>query len=837
MLIMRKLKKKKDEIEIVDLTDEKTYYGLLRKAGNRTVFYKCREEKENNVKPIQPSKLLNIIRNSKLLLSKDEESLKLEEFLKQNNLKYGYIELCPFCIIKGNYNEIKEKYRLYNSEVCLECVLDEIKNEIDINEEFIRKLLRRFKDANKVLSLFKTANPLDNPDLTKYDVLTSSEEDKIENYKVDELPIPDELKEVIVERGIKELLPVQTLSVKGGLLKGENLIITSATSSGKTLIGELAGIKNLIEGKGRFLFLVPLVALANQKYLEFKERYEKIGLSVSLRVGTGRLSEGKYSDTNTDINSDIIVGTYEGIDFMIRSGKLRDIGTVVIDEVHSLNMEERGARLDGLIGRLRHLFKCQMIYLSATIGNPEELSKKLGANVVIYNGRPVPLERHLIFAKNEYNKLNLIKDIVKKEFNSRSKYGFRGQSLIFTYSRKRAEYISNFLNTKGIKADYYHGGMEYSKRRKVEDDFLNQRTMCVVTTAALAAGVDFPASTVVLESLAMGGDWLNPSEFQQMCGRAGRKGMHDTGKVYMLVEIGRKYHAKMELTEDEIAFKLLNSEPADVFIEYNEDEELEQVLSTISSIQRYKKSVDKWEINKVPLMGRNLDLDYVLEKLDSYEMISLNYDGGKNKNIRITKYGYATAVSFLYPKDAENIRNNLNMDVIDLAVLISPFESIYVPNNLKNKLSKVINSNIPTKFVDAFEIIKENFEKIKDRALRDEVTLWMIEFDGMIEEDIIRHISKSILNLRMNKKTPLQISRILYENFRLQTYVGDIYSYLENTIKILDAMERIAYIFNENKSAETAKIKRKIENPYKNQTSKKVKGNKSNKNNGRKTKK
>ena len=118
--------------------------------------------------------------------------------------------------------------------------------------------------------------------------------------------------------------------------------------------------------------------------------------------------------------------------------------------------------------------------------------------------------------------------------------------------------------------------MEYSKRRTVEDKFLKQKTMCVVTTAALAAGVDFAASTVVLESLAMGGDWLNPSEFQQMCGRAGRKGMHDKGKVYSLVEIGKKYHAKMENSEDEVSFKLLNSEPEEVSLEYSEDEEFEQ---------------------------------------------------------------------------------------------------------------------------------------------------------------------------------------------------------------------------------------------------------------------
>ena len=62
----------------------------------------------------------------------------------------------------------------------------------------------------------------------------------------------------------------------------------------------------------------------------------------------------------------------------------------------------------------------------------------------------------------------------------------------------------------------------------------------MVTTAALAAGVDFPASQVVFESLAMGIKWLNVHEFNQMLGRAGRPGYHDLGLVYILAEPGRQ---------------------------------------------------------------------------------------------------------------------------------------------------------------------------------------------------------------------------------------------------------------------------------------------------------
>ncbi|MBP2172565.1 DUF5814 domain-containing protein [Methanococcus voltae] len=928
MLIIRKPKKKKDEIQITDLKTKIIYYATLRPTKTKITLYKCKEQVESNITPLQPSKLMTVLKENKIYISNDNESIKFGQFLEENNLDYGIVTLCPFCLLNGRYNiiatikelkksnklenelkpqkikkEKKNTYKIYKTnEVCLECAINEIKHEININEEFIEKLLRRFKDADKVLSLFTTANPVKNPDLTRYDILTGNEEDKIDNFKIKDLEIPELMKKELKSRNIHELLPVQTLAVKAGLIsktKSKNdkntnnndLLITSATSSGKTLIGELAGIKNLENGKNetparqkKFLFLVPLVALANQKYIEFEEKYSKLGYKVALRVGTGRLAENKNIKINSDPNSDIIVGTYEGIDYLIRSGKLKDVGTVIIDEVHTLNMEERGARLDGLISRLRTLFNAQIIYLSATIGNPEELSKQFGSNLVIYSGRPVPLERHLIFARNDYAKLNNIVDIVNIEFNSKSKYGYRGQSLIFTFSRKRAEYIANYLNTRGIKADYYHGGMEYGKRRAVENRFMTQKTKCIVTTAALAAGVDFPASAVVLESLAMGGDWLNASEFQQMCGRAGRKGMHDLGKVYTLVEVGKKYHAKMELSEDEIAFRLLGSEPQDVEVVYEEEQEFEQILATISSFEKYGKNIvnefderrinaddpklklkdkknPKYEIDKVPMLGRNLNANYVLEQLDKFEMISLS----DKKALKTTRYGNAVSLSFLYPQKAEEIKkllkkcHNRNKDriieskgengnengngnkkvamdgdsennritrmeiyeeILDIAVRANPFESIYIPGNLKNRISKITNVNVPSKFTDAFEIVKENINKLKD-STKDDVINWLVEFDGCIEEDIAQEVSKKVIRYRMMGEVPSKITNTLYEVLKLQTYGGDVYSYLESTVNTLDAIERISKLHYPALSKYAIELKLKIENPF----NKKIKGN------------
>ncbi|WP_423792794.1 DEAD/DEAH box helicase [Methanocaldococcus indicus] len=793
MIIIKK-KKKKDEIEIVKVKNidegekvekNKKIFCLYKKVGDRYRLFKCRL----GDKLIQPSKVLELLKKEKKVYLADKE---LEDVFKSLNIKYEFIKLCPFCLLKEVYKKLPNKTRCkyMNYYICLNCAIEEVKYEVNLPDELIEKFLRKFKDVDKVLSLLNLKNPVSKPELTKFDVLEGDKED-IELLKIDDLDIPEELKKSIKSRNINELLPVQSLSVKAGLLKGKDLLIVSATSSGKTLIGELAGIKNLIEKKKKFLFLVPLVALANQKYLEFKERYEKLGFKVALRVGMGRI--GKKLDINTSLDADIIVGTYEGIDYLIRANKLKDVGTVVIDEVHSLNLEERGARLDGLIGRVREKFKdAQKIYLSATIGNPKELSKKLGANLVLYNGRPVPLERHLIFCKNEFNKINIIKEIVKKEWNTISKYSYRGQCLIFTYSRRRAEQIARALKSKGIKADYYHAGLDYFRRRKVEEDFAKQRIQCVVTTAALAAGVDFPASTVILESLAMGGEWLTPSEFQQMCGRAGRKGMHELGKVYLLVEIGKKYHAKMVESEDEVAFKLLTSKPEDIKVEWTEDEEEEQILATLSANIK--------DIERVPYIGKSFSTTKILENLQKYGMV---------KNRDITNYGRAVALSFLYPKVAEKIKESIlkNEDILKLIIEIMPFENVYLSPTLRNKLNQMLNINLPIRFFDALEIIKENFGKISEKQIKDLLTEIIMEFEGVDEHLKILQI---ILNLRATGKNPGQIAKIMYEDYKIMVYSGDLYIYLEQLLLLLNAIERISKIFNKKYIKNVEKIRKMI---------------------------
>ena len=92
------------------------------------------------------------------------------------------------------------------------------------------------------------------------------------NLELIKKEIPKELFDIL-SKEIKELRPAQEKSIKKGLLKGNNLLVCTPTASGKTLIAELAGIKNILEGKGKCIYIVPLKALASEKFKDFKKRY------------------------------------------------------------------------------------------------------------------------------------------------------------------------------------------------------------------------------------------------------------------------------------------------------------------------------------------------------------------------------------------------------------------------------------------------------------------------------------------------------------------------------------------------------------------------------------
>ncbi|MBI3051963.1 DEAD/DEAH box helicase [Candidatus Woesearchaeota archaeon] len=203
---------------------------------------------------------------------------------------------------------------------------------------------------------------------------------------------PDLLK--VLSSEISELRPAQEKAIKAGLLEGNNILVCTPTSSGKTLIAELAMVTEILRSKAKAIYIVPLKALANEKYNDFRKRYGGF-LKVALSIGDLDASDSYL------IDYDIIITVSEKLDSLIRhySPWISMVRVVVIDEIHLLNDSDRGPTLEILITILRQLLKdVQIVALSATIGNPDELAEWLGAVLVQDSWRPVPLKKGVYLA-------------------------------------------------------------------------------------------------------------------------------------------------------------------------------------------------------------------------------------------------------------------------------------------------------------------------------------------------------------------------------------------------------------------------------------------------------
>ena len=785
--------------------------------------YNFKENSTLNEKLVPPGEVNKLLRSQAVFLATHDE--KVENFLKSLNVKVRHTRVCDYCAYDGKITIVNSdfSYNFQNQLLCKNCAYDTIKNEIKL-QGFDKKIFRNLKstlektnDLEKTLSVLDSHfNPLKNRNLTLFDRTSSKSRLKIPVAEMKRLKINHEFRDILIENGNDKLLPVQYLAIHEGLLKGQDLLVVSATGSGKTLIGELAGITQALRGK-KFIFLTPLVALANQKYRDFKKKYKKLGLNVAIKVGRNRVkAKGELKLPDSDVsNADIVVATYEGIDFLLRNGNsntLSNLGVVLIDEIHMIDDEDRGTRLNGLIKRIKNLYpQTQIIGLSATVKNPDFLASEFNMKLVEYPDRPVPLERHLVYMRSESSKRHLMAKLARKEFNTKSKKGYRGQTIIFTNSRRKTHKIANFLQEKHINAAAYHAGLSYYKKEKIEKDFDRARLSVVVTTAALAAGVDFPASQVIFDSLVMGNKWINPNEFSQMLGRAGRPSYHDRGIVYLLPELGNDFAGE---SEEAKALDLLESNSEEVFIEYDEESSYEQILADISSTSI--KNMD--ELNK---FYKNIDvpisLDIAVREMRDLGLISDDF--------KITKYGRATSVSFLSIDDAEFIKNALDdwdylinyvklspmyknkqefdklmVKIIVMALDLVLFENAYLSSVIHNQIANALKIKFSTRLFaeSTLDIISsgEALDKL-DSKFQDALIHLQSDFlkcncqDRPFCRCMQLGISEVIIYERLKGKDPVDISNKLFRKYQIQVYPGDIFSWLDNFVKNLDAIKRI----------------------------------------------
>lgn len=399
--------------------------------------------------------------------------------------------------------------------------------------------------------------------------------------------------------GIRELYPPQRDALQH-TLAGRNTLVAVPTAAGKSLVAYLTLAERLRKAD-KSLYMVPLRALAVEKYRDLKVLEELFGLKVALSMGDYDSSDEHLSRYN------IIVATSEKADSLLRhrASWTEELKVVVADEIHLLGDPSRGATLEVTLARIRSLNpSAQILGLSATVRNSSEIAEWLEATLVESDFRPVELRegiyhggvlefplsgtsREVPDATGDVT-LDLVIDCLTGG----------GQSLVFLSTRRSAEHtaeragrfvkallkeaevrrleeISSSLEgeessrvisrlrkmlPRGVA--FHHAGLSNEARMAVEDAFREGLLKALFATPTLAAGINLPARRVIVRDLTrydqmQGLTYLPVREVKQMCGRAGRPQYDPWGEAVLIARNPRE--------RDEILRRYVLGEPEPIY--------------------------------------------------------------------------------------------------------------------------------------------------------------------------------------------------------------------------------------------------------------------------------
>lgn len=407
------------------------------------------------------------------------------------------------------------------------------------------------------------------------------------------------IEKALKQFNFKELNPVQKLAIKKGLFKN-NMIISAPTASGKTLCAILLGLNSFFNKKGKMLYLCPLVALAQEHYNTFKEKFSSLGIKIALSIGDYDSSDPWLRDY------DWIICSNEKADSLIRHGAnwIKEINVIVADEIHLLTDLSRGPTLEMLLTRLREMLpKAQILGLSATIKNVNELAEWLNAVPITSDWRPVKLYEGVSFDSTiqffEKKKYDLNEDLLQEESIVENTLQMKKQALFFVATRRSAEALAEKLTkitkknlgknereylqkisdrvlnileipTKQCKklakciqngVAFHHSGLLFRQRTIIEDNFRNGLIKVICCTPSLSYGVNLPAFRVIIRDVkryytGYGAKYISVLDYKQYCGRCGRP-QYDTWGESILI-------AKSEDEAQELIDYYILGEPEEI---------------------------------------------------------------------------------------------------------------------------------------------------------------------------------------------------------------------------------------------------------------------------------
>lgn len=509
---------------------------------------------------------------------------------------------------------------------------------------------------------------------------------------VDELDLPFEAVTALKEQGYVTLHPPQAEAIPKAL-EGNNLVVAVPTASGKSLIGYTAALKTILERRRKVLYIVPLKALASEKKDDM-DRFAHLGIKTAISIGDLDSEDRWMRD------ADFIVATSEKADSLIRhrSKIMDDVGLIIADEIHLIHDPSRGPTLEVALTKIKRRNKgIQIIALSATISNAQDLAMWLDAQLVKMYWRPIPLYEGVYFNNEITFEDGHSVDITPKgdEIWSLMEPTIRdgGQCMIFVNSRRSTEalavkYSSEMKKLAGFEltADeltlmegegdstamerklaacvkcgmaFHNAGLTSKQRRFVEDNFRNGNIKCIVATPTLAAGINLPARRVIVRDTKRfeantGSTPISVMEVKQMCGRAGRPGYDPYGESVLIAKNYDDYEHLMDdyvMCDSETIMSKLGDETVlrNHILGLIATDDANCADNVVDFIR------DTFYGSESQLYGIESAVENVIDFLEEHEMVERD-----SETVRATTFGKRVSDLYIDPKSAVILKDALD---------------------------------------------------------------------------------------------------------------------------------------------------------------------------------
>ncbi|MBI5215347.1 MAG: DEAD/DEAH box helicase [Ignavibacteriae bacterium] len=401
------------------------------------------------------------------------------------------------------------------------------------------------------------------------------------------------------ENGYLELLPSQRDALNKNLLDvASNVtVVQMPTSAGKTLLAEFnILVTKALKQDAKIIYVVPSRALVNQIYFDLKSDLESLDLVIEKTSSAIEVDPNENTFLSQDI--DILVSTPEKLDLLIRRNhpSVEDVSLFIIDEAHTIQNGQRGAKLELLLAILkRERPSAKFMLLSPFIGNSAEKIKEWlgGGNSIAIDWRP---SEKIVFGLDagRSKKQDVIKfDILPSAYSTNSTeskfeifspYELKSETKkdkLFEFSAKhfsqdnkcvlflcegkgsvdtRANFLHNVLDTETVSDEInlvrkfitdeigrettlskvlekriatHHAGLSDEAKLLVEHLIRNREIKYVCSTTTVAEGVNFPVSSVFFDSFWKGNAPIDNNDFWNISGRAGRTLIDNFGKIVL----------------------------------------------------------------------------------------------------------------------------------------------------------------------------------------------------------------------------------------------------------------------------------------------------------------